>query len=149
MNPNEQPVILPPQNSGTQALFPQQNTGTIIPRQTTNQGMESFFPQPIENTGTQPFFVPLTIPYPVIPDNTPVDPALSSLVINLPPAQSPYQVIEPWLLVFENWAYQNGINGGYVSRFTIQALNGPLLNVYYNAMGQLEAVLPGKKPQGY
>lgn len=72
-----------------------------------------------------------------------------NMIINLPPSQLPYQIVREWHLVFEVWAYQDGLNGGYVSHFNIQAAGGPQLHVYYNALGQLEVVGIGQRPTGY
>ena len=142
MDPNAQPFMPQPMSSNTQPF---------IPQQPLNANAQPFVPQqqvPDEQP-PDPEAPPFYPPYPYIPNGTPVDPFLLALVTGLPESENPYQIIGQWHIGFEIWAYQDGLNGGYVAHFNVQAFGGPMLHVYYNALGQLEAVGMGRTPQGY
>ncbi|WP_391090947.1 PAAR domain-containing protein [Vibrio sp. NH-UV-68] len=96
-----------------------------------------------------PVFVPQG-QQPRIANGTPVDPQLLNQIINLSPIQQgQYQIIGQWHEGFEPWAHERGINNGMIAHFNVQAVNGRMLHVYYNAFCQLEVVGIGECPLGY
>lgn len=127
-------------------MFPDPNPFNAPGQQPSGTNEQPVVPQ---QQGPDPNIQPSFPPYPSIPDNTPVDPRLPGFIINLPPSAMPYQVVRPWHMAFEVWAYEDGLNGGYVSHFNLQVPEGPMLHVYYNAFGQLEVVGIGQRPTGY
>ncbi|WP_196159648.1 hypothetical protein [Reinekea sp. G2M2-21] len=93
---------------------------------------------------------PLVAPYPNIANNAPVNALALNQIINLPPiVNGHYAIVGQWHHGFEGWALHHGFNDGMVAHFNVQANNGPMLHVYYNAFGQLEVVGIGQRPQGY
>lgn len=94
--------------------------------------------------------LPQVAPYPNIANNTPVNALALNQIINLPPiVHGNYAIVGQWHLGFEVWAMQHGFNNGMVAHFNVQAINDSMLHVYYNALGQLEVVGVGQRPQGY
>jgi hypothetical protein len=161
---NGQPAAAPQPaqvvNAGAAVVAPQVAAAAVVPQQPVAAVVAP--PAPVAAVAPQPAHVlnPNAVAFQpgggaaaaaVAP--APVNPLqhLIPQIINLPPAQQPYQIARGWHPGFEVWAmaHQNLFPNGVVQHFNVQAPGGLMLHVYHNLNGQLEVVGLRQRPAGF